>query len=237
VNVDLFIRSYYKDLAWLSYCLRSVRKYGRGFRKVILVVPHSSAARLARSLLDHEVEPHFCEDFVDDYLGQQVTKLYADQYTDADYICHLDSDCLIRRAINPQELFVDGKILIQMTPYLVLPQAIGWQRLSERFMCRHVEYDFMRRQPFIFPRWLYPAVRAYAEQVQRRSLYNYILSQPPRGFSEYNAMGAVAYYLYFDKFVWRERTLPDPDESICRWFWSWEGISAATQEEIDKILS
>src|SRR5712691_3849026 len=105
VSVDLFIRSYYKDLRWLSHCLRSVEKYTQGFRKTILVVPGSSAERLAWSGLDLKVEAHVCPDFADDYLGQQVTKLHADKYTDADFICHIDADCLFHRNITPHVLF------------------------------------------------------------------------------------------------------------------------------------
>ena len=32
---DVFIVSYAKDAPWLEYCLRSIDKYARGFRKTI----------------------------------------------------------------------------------------------------------------------------------------------------------------------------------------------------------
>jgi hypothetical protein len=237
MNVDIFIRSYYKDLQWLGYCLRSIEKYTRGFRKTILVVPKSSAERLIRSGLDRCVQTHICEDFADDYLGQQVTKLHADQYSDADFICHVDSDCLFHRPVVPDEFFSeDGKLVIPMTSYRSFPQEIGWQRISERFMCREVEYDFMRRQPFIFPRWIYEEIRDHAILLHNESLYDYVRSQPPRGFAEYNALGAFAYYFHRDEFIWNERHLWAADESICRWFWSWGGISRDSQKEIDAIL-
>jgi hypothetical protein len=237
MNVDLFIRSYHKDFRWLSYCLRSVGKYAHGFRKTILVVPASSAERLTLSGLGRAVEVHVCDNFVDDYLGQQVTKLYADEYSDADFICHMDSDCLFRCNVTPQDLFSDGRVVIHITSYGKLPNAIGWQKLNERIMGWAVEYDFMRRQPLTFPRWLYPALRSHIARLHEQPVRDYIMSQPPRGFSEYNAMGAFAYYRHFDAFVWKERDQREPNESICRWFWSWGGISATIQDEIDAILS
>jgi hypothetical protein len=236
MNVDVFIRSYYKDFRWLSYCLRSIRKYAHGFRKTVLVVPASSAERLTWFQFDREVEAHVCEDFADDYLGQQISKLQADEYSDADFICHIDSDCLFRQSSTPQDFFYGGKVVIPITSYKRLPNAIGWRRLNESFMQRAIEYDFMRRQPLIFPRWLYPALRSHVAVLHQRSLYHYVMSQPSRGFSEYNALGALAYYFYNDAFVWRERDQCEPDESVCRWFWSWGGLSATIQDEIDAIL-
>jgi uncharacterized protein DUF6492 len=237
VNVDIFIRSYYKDFQWLRYCLRSIEKYSRGFRKTILVVPRSSAERLAWFGLDQRVETHICDNFADDYLGQQVTKLHADTYTDADFICHVDSDCVFRRKITPHDLVCGGKAIIPITSYRACPEEVGWQRLSERFLSRPVEYDFMRRQPLVFPRWLYAAIRIQTERLHKKSLHDYVNSQPARGFSEYNALGGFAYYNHFDGFIWRERCEWVPDESFCRWYWSWGGISASIRTEMDAILS
>ena len=225
MNADIFIRTYYKDLQWLQYSLRSIEKYTAGFRKTILVVPRSSAERLRWAGLDRHAETHICEDFADDYLGQQITKLHADRYSDADLICHVDSDCLFRRRTAPKDFFSNGKIVVPMVSYRAFPQERGWQKLAEKFMCCQVEYDFMRRQPFLFPRWLYGAMRDHAQHLHNQSLYDYVISQPPGGFSEYNALGAFAYYFHCDEFVWSERTTWIPDESICRWFRSWGDLS------------
>ena len=237
MTADLFIRSYYKDFRWLTFCLRSVAKYAHGFRKVILVVPESSASRLDRSSFEGDIDIQLCGNFEDDYLGQQVTKLYADLYTDADFICHIDADCLFWRDTRPDDLMQCGRAIISITPYSLFPKERAWQRLSEEFMTHPVQHDFMRRQPFLFPRWLYSECRIYAEAVHQQSLSAYVLSRFPGGFSEYNALGALAYHRFHDRFVWRERRVWAPDESVCRWFWSWGGISGATQREIDDILN
>jgi hypothetical protein len=236
-SVDIFIRSYYKDLRWLGWCLKSIEKYAHGFRRTILVVPSSSEPRLSWSGLGKQITTYVCDDFPDDYLGQQVTKTHADLYTDADFICHVDSDCLFRRRVTPDDLIPDGRAAIVAASYDVLPDDIGWRRLSERFLGREVEFDFMRRQPFVYPRWIYPELRAYALRTHGVTLSDYIVSRPRRGFSEYNAMGSYAYYYRRDAFAWTLHDCRQRDESLCRWFWSWNGISAETQKEIDAILS
>ena len=236
-SVDIFIRSYYKDLRWLGWCLKSIEKYAHGFRRTILVVPSSSEQRLSWSGLGRKVTTHVCNDFRDDYLGQQVTKMYADQYSDADWVCHIDSDCLFRQRVTPEDLISDGKAVIFATPYKDLPDDVGWKRLSELSMRREVEFDFMRRQPFVYPRWIYSELREYALRTHGVTLSEYILSRPRRGFSEYNAMGSYAYYHRRENFVWVRNDCPRRDESRCRWFWSWNGISAEDQREIDAILT
>lgn len=237
MNVDLFIRSYYKDFRWLTYSLRSIARYARGFRRTLLVIPQRSATRLNLDSLVGDIELQLCEDFDDDYLGQQVTKLYADSYTDADLICHLDADCLFVRETHPEHLLQEGKVLVPITPYCLFPKERAWQSLSEEFMGHPVQYDFMRRQPFLFPRWLYAECRKHAETLHKQPLRTHVLTRRPRGFSEYNVLGALAYYRFHSAFAWQERSVWSPDESVCRWFWSWDGISEAARQEMEGILS
>jgi hypothetical protein len=237
ISVDIFIRSYYKDLRWLGWCLKSIEKYAYGFRRTILVMPSSSEPRLLWSGLGKEVTTYLCNDFHDDYLGQQVTKMHADRYTDADFICHVDSDCLFRRPVTPEDLISNGRAVLLAAAYNILKEEMGWRRLSELFMGREVEFDFMRRQPFVYPRWLYSELREYTLRTHEMTLSDYIVSRPRRGFSEYNAMGSYAYYHRREDFVWVYNDCARRDESLCRWFWSWNGISAEDQREINAILA
>jgi hypothetical protein len=234
-SCDIFIRSYYRDLDWLLYCLRSIELFCSGFRNVVVVVPGSSAGRLRRLGIP-EVTVHICKDYDPDYLGQQITKLHADLYTDADYICHVDSDWIFTRPCHPSDLFIEGKLTIGMTSYADLPQAIPWKKATERFLGWEVSYDFMRRQPYSFPRWLYAALREHAEHRHARDIESYILSQPPLGFSEFNAMGAFAFFRHHEAFVWldaMDATLPSP---LCICYWSWGGLTPAIRLEMDNLL-
>jgi hypothetical protein len=235
MNCDIFIRSYYKDFRWLKYCLRSIDKYCNGFRDLILVVPESSIERLDSMGLT-QAKILLCRDYPDDYLGQQVTKLMADTFTDADVICHVDSDCIFHRQMNPSDLFDNGRLEMVMTPYTHLPKCVPWQNITQRLLKRDVAYEFMRRQPQAFPRWLYRELRDYVQAVHGKDIESYVTGQPYRGFSEYNALGAFAYYFHRNQFTWFDTSKRKPEEPLCKWYWSWGGINPTIKQEITTIL-
>lgn len=233
---DILIRSYYKDFKWLQYCLRSIDKYCRGFRHIILVVPQSSLERLYwLGITCNKIIA--CTNYSDDYLGQQVTKMYADTLTDADFICHVDSDCIFYRPLFPQDLFKKDKLSIALTHYTQLPDDIFWKTVAQKFLKQEVEYNFMRRQPHTFPRWIYQKVRDYASMWHQIDMESYILSQGHQAFSEFNILGAYAYYYHPNEFTWIEMSKNDPNEMFCRWYWSWGGIQPHIYDEIQRILS
>jgi hypothetical protein len=235
MSCDIFIRSYYKDFAWLVYCLQSIKKYCRDFNKIILVVPHSSRRKLDWMGLSGDVTITCC-DYPDDYLGQQITKLSADQFSDADYICHIDSDCLFQKYVTPEDLLVDGKPQVLMSAYSQLDPRTPWKSVTERFLSMEVHYEFMRTPPYTYPRWVYSALRNYAFELHGETLDNYIIAQPNRGFSEFNALGAYAYAFHRQEFFWNEVGLGGSLPDFCRVHWSWGGINAEVLSGINKIL-
>ncbi len=231
---DIVIRSYQRDLDWLECCLRSIERYCTGFRDVVVVVPDRCRAWLERRSIPAGVRTALCPDYRVDYLGQQVTKLHADLLTDADHICHVDSDCIFTRPTSPADLFEDGRPRVRMAAYDDLDPHLPWQETTERFLGRPMPYEFMRRPPYTFPRWLYPALRDHAVKAHRMDVSEYVLAQPLRGFSEFNALAGYAYWRHRDSFEWC--TDPDPDPP-CRVYWSWGGLDLATSREIEALLA
>lgn len=235
MNCDLFIRSYYKDFKWLRYCLRSIERYCQGFGRVILVVPSSSAERLEwAGLRTHTTR--YCPDFTDDYLGQQVTKLLADTYTSADYICHTDSDCIFQRHVTPDDLVESGKVRLFIAPYPPSASKASRQVMTEKFMRRSVPYDFMLSQPQTFPRWLYGELREWTQVTHGVSLSDYVLAQPAGHFSEFNALGAYAYYYHGERFVWVDVSREPEPEYFCKCYWSWGGLTRSIEQDIRATL-
>lgn len=232
---DLFIRSYWKDLDWLRFCLESIVTYCHGFRAVVVVLPESSRAAVQRRAPWRDVRIEWCRDYRDDYLGQQATKLLADLHTDADLICHVDSDCVFQRSTSPQDLMRDGRPCIVRRLNQPLGRRNPWRASTEKFLGWPVLYDFMRRPPFLYPRHLYPLVRAHAIAVHGVDIEAYLAAQPVRGFSEFNVLGALAFAHHRDDFAWvdDEETTEAP---FCRWFWSWGGLDASTRQQIRQIL-
>jgi len=235
MTCDIVIRSYYKDFRWLDWCLRSIERFCIGFGHAILVVPEASRERLDWLGLSGD-RTITCPDYADDYLGQQVTKLYADRFSDADYICHVDSDCVFVQPVRPDTLFEQGLPRLTMVPYRTLDRHVPWRGLTERFIGAPVEYEFMRSPPYMFPRWLYPALRRHVRALHGVTAEHYVLSQPPRGFSEINALAAYAYVHERDAFTWIDLSRASAPEALCRAYWSWGGIDAGTEAELEALL-
>ncbi len=236
MSCDLFIRSYWKDFEWLEFSLASIVKYCHSFRSVIVVVPQSSQSWVKRCQVPEGVQIKLCRDYKDDYLGQQATKLLADTFTSADYICHIDSDCIFFRSICPHDLIIDGKPVVRTLPCELLGRHRPWQQPTEKFLGCPVTKDFMQQPPFTFPRWLYPLLRDHAIATHRVDIETYITAQPPRAFSEYNALSAFAWQRYRDHFIWIDTNESPLGEPQCLWYWSWGGISPAIRSEIISIL-
>lgn len=238
MTCDIIIRSYWKDFGWLELCVASIERFCRGFRAVVLVVPRSSVPWLRRlSALPANVRIELCRDYRDDYLGQQATKLAADEFTDADYICHVDSDFIFCRQIALSDLVIDGKPRVVMRPNVLLGRHWPWQPPTEKFLGCAITHDFMQQPPFVYPRWLYGELRAHATHMHGVSLEHYVTTQPPRGFSEFNALGAFARLRHADRFLWIDDSVADAGRPACRWYWSWGGLDARVRNEIKVLLA
>jgi hypothetical protein len=231
----LFVRTYWRDLDWLALSLASIARFCRDFDDIVVVLPRRSEPWLRRTALPPVGRIEFCRDYRDDYLGQQATKLHADLFTDAEFICHVDSDCIFTRNVGPDELIVDGKPLIKMRAIGQLGRERPWQGPTESFLGSPVAFDFMCHPPFTFPRWLYARVREHAQAVHRMNLETYLERQPPRGFSEFNVLGALAWMRWPQSLTWIECAGQVPD-APCRWYWSWDRVDAGTRREIEALI-
>lgn len=196
---DIFIKTYPADYEWLKYCCRSINKFAAGFRKTVIIAPderHDSEGYEWQQRHEYGLgNPRF-----DGYLSQQVFKLNADTFSDAEFILHIDSDTIFTRPVTPETYFTNDKIDWMMTPYSMIETP--WQPITEKFLGQPVEFEFMRRPPQMLPHWLYAALRERCVKRNGRTLDQYVMEQPYRAFSEYNALGAFAYYFYRDKFNW-----------------------------------
>ena len=221
MNVDILIRSYSGDFNWLNYCLQSYYKYASGFRSIHITVPINDIGFLC-----HQKEViHAGVVWKDDYLGQQRDKLYADTFCNSQFICHLDSDCIFTKPVTPELLMPNGKPVMLFekhglnTPWPPMMQkALGWDS----------EYDFMRRHPFVFPRWIYLEFRKWFKNKHKCELSDWIKSQPAHQFTEFNVLGAWCYKVHPDAFDIRP---PDQFDTFLKQYWSWGGAS----EFIDEI--
>jgi hypothetical protein len=227
MSVDIFYRSYSGDFNWLALSLLSVKKYAHGFGKVHIAIPASDIGLLPKC--DGEV--HLIEPKAKDgYMDQQITKLYADEFCKAEYVMHLDSDCILTKDVSPMDLFLDGKPVYLREDGCVSP----WMDISARSLGWRDSYEYMRRLPITYPRWLYGEFRAFMASKHGMSLDQWVANQPGHEFSEFNTMGQWAYEFHRSEFTWLE---PKDVPSFCKQYRSWDGLTDEAREQIKVILA
>jgi hypothetical protein len=238
---DIFIVTYAKDAPWLPFCLRSIEKFGAGFRQTLVLYPRQDA---------HIFEPilasfPFVRGIVVDEperLGhefQNALKTSCDLYSDAEFFFHLDCDCLFNQSVSPEQQFTDGKPDVIFAPFSSLVE-VPWQAVTINALGEHVENETMRRFPFLYPRWLYKATREHVEQLHRRPFMDYVLHAPRlgrawRGYSEFNTLGNMALLKFPEKFN-AVAFGPSIKPWTVKQFFSHGGITPEVQLEIDTIL-
>lgn len=209
MSIDIFIRTYRRDFPLLRICLYSIFKYVTSFRRIIIAVREKEYSLLMDSL---RREPYFDKlsivkeyNFDDsiDYLGQQITKLHADCFTDADYILFVDSDCVFHAPFDISLQMFSEETDNKKRIYLVADKfsdidsrCLVWKRFLE--LCRlPSDTEFMRRLPLLYPSGLLKRVRQFLSHQRKQPFGNacmqvYRSMTPFYTFSEFNLIGAYA---------------------------------------------
>lgn len=215
MTCDIFIRTYSGDDDYHPHCLASIEKFCTGFRDVVVVKKEHPQG----------------------YLDQQVAKLHADLHTDADFILVTDSDTLFTRPTTPETFMVDGKPIWIKTPaeeLKGLPGPEAWFTVMREFFGFNPEYEFMRRQPFVFPRRVLLALREWCELRHGMTMENYIMSR--KAFSEWNVLGMFCHEFFHRDFRWVDTSKDELPELAVKQFWSHTPIGE-NLEEIQRILA
>lgn len=241
MTTDVFLRSYAGDIAWVPYALRSIHKFVSGIRNVIICVPADEYDRFNSLKLTKEILRSSRFPNSDGYMDQMRDKLMAFLLTDADTILFWDSDVVAIRSFSPVDLLIDGKPRWLVTPYAKLVNADGspavpWRPITEKAIGRPVEFETMRAHPLMATRESLLEFRDFMEKLHGVSLQQYIAAQPSREFSEWNALGAWAFYYAPHHFAFWHTDVSVP-EPFVRQFWSWGGITPEIRAEMERILA
>lgn len=233
--VDVFIRSYHRDRAWLALALRAIAQYLHGHRRVVVVMPGASRERIGD--LAGEAVFHFCADVADDYLGQQLTKLHADCWTDADVILHVDSDQLFLAPCDLRERLFDGsRLRIDLACDRQRPAGDGWLRCAPGFF--GTDFDRLRGldltgpPPLAMPREVYGGLRAYCQRRHGMTLCDYAARLGADRFCEFSLLRGYALLFVPDALTWCEYN-PLPE---CRTFWSRRDTPAGIAAQLPAAL-
>ena len=194
MSVDIFIRTYQHDFFLLDYCLKSIKKYVSGYNNVIICVREKEYDLLFKEVNITTEKVFKTHDFPDnlDYCGQQICKLSADFFSDAEYILYVDSDLIFYNFMNVNIFFENGKAVILKDYWKDVGEAKCWQKCLIKLEL-FTDYELMRTIPYIYPRHLLPEIREHISSKTKSDFINGCLQIYKKcGFSEFNIMGSYA---------------------------------------------
>jgi hypothetical protein len=181
-----------------------------------------------------------------DYFGQQITKLYADVYTNAEYIMFVDSDCVFYDNFDIQkEMFdKDKKVILLVEKWENLPKMYDVWKTFLQVCDFKTEFEFMRRMPLIYPSKIFKNLRDYISAKYKikfteacLQIYNSTnIYLPHKYFSEFNLLGAYSYIYepnYFN-FMKQNEAQPIPIKQVQHYDFSYD-VKKQLQE-MKKIL-
>lgn len=215
----IFIRTFPGDADYHEKCMASIEKFCTGFSEVVVRCREDVSPKAG-------------------YLAQQVDKCHADDFTKADFILITDSDTLFTRPVTPETFLRDGKAIWLHTPWtdemLAHPGTRAWRDVMQRFSGAVPPSEFMRRQPFMIPRWLLKSLRKWCFERHRLTLGEYVTREGM--FSEFNVIGHHAWQHHHDELAWVDTSTDELPELVVRQFWSRDAIEK-NMDEINQILA
>lgn len=231
--IDIFIKSYYKDFKWLRYSIKSIAKFATGFNKVIILIPRTDLNdfnRLVEIPNGLNIEIHLLDEYGNRYLYQQWCKMNAHNYSKAEYIMFIDSDCIFYKPIDISKL-VENKSKILYTDYSKVGDAICWKAPTENFMNEPQQYEFMRRNGLIYLRSSLETIHSLVPNLQD------IIMNSER-FSEFNAIGAWCFKNEKDKYNFVNTDNWEYEDEVVMQGWTWgdDDFNLSQQNKFKAIL-
>jgi hypothetical protein len=221
MKTSIITVTYDKDLEFLKYNLKSIKKFCKGYHENIVVIDdHENDCAETQRYLDSIEQKYFINreaKFIKHgYVRQQYMKLLSDKYvsSDTDYICHIDADSLFKKEHTPDRFFKNNKPMLVKNDYKKLianQKSAGhptapwekWRDMTSKILNFKVNYEFMFRMPLAYPKNLTKQVRDYLEKIHKSSLLDLTKDLPI--MSEYNILGAYAYEFTPEDFFWIDR--------------------------------
>lgn len=225
MKCEIVIVSYLPDLEWITLSLRSISKYATGFSGVTIIVPWQDLG----SFLPFEAwrtkdgAPIRVKKYIDvpgkGMLMHEVMICSADIYCPhAEFIMHMDSDCLFHEAVTPEDYIRNGKPDLLMVKYTSFPAGRAeykWQQNVMRalgYSIDHVPFETMQRHPSVHVKDVYSQMRHRVEEIHKCPFNQYVIEQEnswPQGFAEFPTIGAYAYWKLPSAYNFIEIEKPD----------------------------
>ena len=250
-GIDILIVTYVKDFMWAEYCIKSINKFAKGFRNVIVVtdddgnkLPESMTSIMPINVV-YKKQPDVYPPRLNHrpgYFWQQYLKLNWMEYTDADAVLVIDSDEMLTKEISPSD-FRDahGRWRWFYRNWEYADAANMWKVPTTEVLKFEPEFEAMCCSLFIFERNTTYRLIEYLKQVHgASSLWDVFFRYDMTLFSEFNMFGSyinkfdndVVYYKVFNS--WEPRKYCN---SYVHRSWSYGGMTDKDRDIRDNIIN
>jgi len=258
-GVEILIVSYWKDFPWLKYAVQCIQKHATGFSGATILVPF----RDMESFVALQLQPGPTRVIVktfDEYPGKgflhhEAMMAKADECVPAgtNYVCHMDSDTMMKMANEPRHYFLNDKpIYIWRTweslsspdprdpTQKVVSDCIMWKEPTAKQVGFHSDAYTMCRHPTVFPISFYPAYREHIQNHHQMPFLEYMLAgernSHPQDRLDFTAFGQYAFHFMHDQFHWINCATEEYPADRMKTYWSHSGVTEETRREIESFL-
>ena len=249
--------TYGKDFPFFEFSLRSYKKFATGFAYAKVIVPVEDVARFREICDPAGVEvAGIGEPPGKGMLMHMAMQMLGETHfpSDADFIFHIDSDCVFNQRTEPRDYLPGDKPIVCFRDWNSLLTRPVEQDEVQTFMGytgRTIDFnrgaylwkfaaDFalgfpsqrqtMTTMPVVHRRETYPRARAIIQHRFKTDIISHILqgrNEWPQSFCEFETLGAVAHKDFGDHYHWHdlERQGSFPVRNMTQ-TWSHGGLDA-----------
>jgi len=249
-NTQIMIVTFNRDFPYLEWCLKSISKFARGFSKLNVLIPEEDKKPLrdlvVRVATTHPLPFPILISFYEDWPGKGMLMhmrqiMFADEFCkDADFIAHIDADCIFTEPVTPDDYIKDGKPILRYEPFDRIGKRHGgvmrWKEVTEKCLPFPILHETMRCHPEVYHRGLYREARELMERKIGKSVDDYLKEQRnefPQTFCEFCTLGNVAMERFRDRYILVEcfKDIEKPKENKLYQCWSHGGLERIADEK------
>lgn len=248
--MDIFIKTYHKDFEWLYYCVKSIHKFAKGFRKIIIVsdndghkIPENIQNIMPLYIIYLDVPTTIPNNMIQPigYVWQQLIKISWMNFTDAESILLLDSDEMLSKPLTPSNLMDEnGNFYWFYRDWELSENAICWKIPTSIFLKKEPKYEAMCVSGFVFEKETTKRLIDYITTIHNtKTVWDIFYKNYITEFSEYNTYGNFI-HIIDEKNTYNKQINVEDFTSYYTYniikSWSYGGLNGEDKEIRDNIL-
>lgn len=242
-KVDIFYKTFKPDEQWLQYALLSANKYLRGYRNIIVIADEGDNMTIPDipNIIYREIamppsprlwgrSPGYC--------WQMGLKLSWTDYTDADAVLILDSDCIVTGYADVEECCFRGGPIWYYRPWELVGKSVAWKSSVDYFLGIDTPHAHMCRNGFFLTREATLAFQDFMMKEFNQRPLEYVMDSS-RIFPacEYEMFGGYLHYVQRHGYIMKDVAQCDREIWPFKQYWSRAGISDIVRDELQKLIS